>query len=100
VNGVETIYASKEVILSAGSEVRTMLVGPIVSPGCIMPKIGLAVNGIRMDRESHHHGEHGPLKVGWPQAMTNSSVLPQLDETFQQLGPTCNLFRCGHLELF
>ncbi|KAJ6159400.1 Glucose-methanol-choline oxidoreductase N-terminal [Penicillium chrysogenum] len=33
-----------------------------------------------------YHGEHGPLKVGWPQAMTNSSVLPQLDETFQQLG--------------
>lgn len=31
-----------------------MLVGPIVSPGCIMPKIGLAVNGIRIDRESHH----------------------------------------------
>ncbi|OQE13541.1 hypothetical protein PENFLA_c046G06209 [Penicillium flavigenum] len=33
-----------------------------------------------------YHGERGPLKVGWPQAMTNSSVLPQLDETFQQLG--------------
>lgn len=33
-----------------------------------------------------YHGEHGPLKVGWPREMTNSSVLPQLDETFQQLG--------------
>lgn len=33
-----------------------------------------------------YHGEHGPLKVGWPSAMTNGSVLPAVDETFQQLG--------------
>lgn len=33
-----------------------------------------------------YHGEDGPLKVGWPRAMTNSSVLPAVDETFQQLG--------------
>lgn len=33
-----------------------------------------------------YHGEHGPLKVGWPRAMTNSSALPNVDETFQQLG--------------
>ncbi|KAJ5781364.1 Glucose-methanol-choline oxidoreductase N-terminal [Penicillium paradoxum] len=33
-----------------------------------------------------HHGQNGPLKVGWPISMTNSSLLPKLDETFQQLG--------------
>ncbi|OQD95359.1 hypothetical protein PENVUL_c114G02304 [Penicillium vulpinum] len=33
-----------------------------------------------------HHGQHGPLKVGWPRAMTNNSLLPGLDETFNQLG--------------
>lgn len=33
-----------------------------------------------------YHGEQGPLKVGWPQEMTNGSVLPTVDETFQQLG--------------
>lgn len=37
-----------------------------------------------------YHGEHGPLKVGWSKAMTNSSVLPVLDETFQQLGVSYN----------
>jgi len=37
-----------------------------------------------------YHGEHGPLKVGWPNEMTNSSVLPILDETFQRLGVSYN----------
>jgi choline dehydrogenase-like flavoprotein len=34
----------------------------------------------------NYHGENGPLKVGWPNMMTNSSMLPILDETFQTLG--------------
>lgn len=33
-----------------------------------------------------YHGQNGPLKVGWPRFMTNSSVLPDLDQTFQKLG--------------
>jgi choline dehydrogenase-like flavoprotein len=37
-----------------------------------------------------YHGEHGPLKVGWPKVITNSSVLPVLDETFQKLGVSYN----------
>ncbi|KAJ5666622.1 hypothetical protein N7462_011031 [Penicillium macrosclerotiorum] len=38
------------------------------------------------DYYTSYHGYHGPLKVGWPKAMTNSSVLPLLDETFNQIG--------------
>ncbi|KAJ5662148.1 uncharacterized protein N7477_009764 [Penicillium maclennaniae] len=34
----------------------------------------------------NYHGENGPLKVGWPNMMTNSSMLSILDETFQTLG--------------
>ncbi|KAJ5152788.1 uncharacterized protein N7482_009266 [Penicillium canariense] len=37
-----------------------------------------------------YHGEEGLLKVGWPNAMTNSSLLPTLDETFNQLGVPYN----------
>lgn len=37
-----------------------------------------------------YHGENGPLKVGWPTLMTNSSVLSVLDETFKQLGVPYN----------
>lgn len=37
-----------------------------------------------------YHGENGPLKVGWPTFMTNSSVLRVLDETFKQLGVSYN----------
>lgn len=37
-----------------------------------------------------YHGESGPLKVGWPTSMTNSSVLPVLDTTFKQLGVDYN----------
>ncbi|CAG8422871.1 unnamed protein product [Penicillium salamii] len=42
------------------------------------------------DYYKSYHGEHGPLKVGWPKAMTNSTMLPILDETFQQLGLSYN----------
>ncbi|KAL4806765.1 alcohol oxidase [Aspergillus unguis] len=45
------------------------------------------------DQEDHgasynasYHGMHGPLKVGWPTSMTNSSVFPVLEETFEKLG--------------
>lgn len=37
-----------------------------------------------------YHGESGPVKVGWPTVMTNSSVLPVLDKTFKQLGVAYN----------
>lgn len=37
-----------------------------------------------------YHGESGPLKVGWPIMMTNSSMLPILDETFQKIGVPYN----------
>lgn len=33
-----------------------------------------------------YHGENGPVKVGWPKLMTNSSMLPVLDETLSGLG--------------
>jgi len=33
-----------------------------------------------------YHGENGPVKVGWPMMMTNSSMLPILDQTFQNMG--------------
>ncbi|CAG8191009.1 unnamed protein product [Penicillium olsonii] len=42
------------------------------------------------DYYKSYHGDHGPLKVGWPKAMTNSSLLPILDETFQHLGVSYN----------
>ncbi|KAK9848416.1 hypothetical protein MYU51_016609 [Penicillium brevicompactum] len=42
------------------------------------------------DYYKSYHGEHGPLKVGWPKFMTNSSVLPILDQTFQQVGVSYN----------
>lgn len=37
-----------------------------------------------------YHGKIGPVKVGWPKAMTNTSMLPELDETFRQLGLSYN----------
>lgn len=37
-----------------------------------------------------YHGENGPLKVGWPTSVTNSEVLPVLDQTFTQLGVPYN----------
>ncbi|KAL6239672.1 hypothetical protein BDW75DRAFT_249747 [Aspergillus navahoensis] len=36
--------------------------------------------------DANYHGKNGPLKVGWPTAMTNSSVFPVLNETIEQLG--------------
>lgn len=33
-----------------------------------------------------YHGQDGPLKVGWPTRMPNSSVLPTLDHTLTKLG--------------
>ncbi|RAK78172.1 GMC family oxidoreductase [Aspergillus fijiensis CBS 313.89] len=37
-----------------------------------------------------YHGLHGPLKVGWPTSMTNSSVFPVLEQTFAKLGVEYN----------
>ncbi|KAJ5751450.1 uncharacterized protein N7511_008415 [Penicillium nucicola] len=42
------------------------------------------------DYDARYHGENGPLKVGWPTAMTNKSVLPVLNKTFEQLGVSYN----------
>ncbi|PYI02328.1 choline dehydrogenase [Aspergillus sclerotiicarbonarius CBS 121057] len=36
--------------------------------------------------DAEYHGEDGPLKVGWPTAMTNSSVFTVLNETMDHLG--------------
>ncbi|KUL86374.1 hypothetical protein ZTR_08632 [Talaromyces verruculosus] len=38
------------------------------------------------DYDIRYHGVKGPLKVGWPNAMTNSTVFPILNETLNQLG--------------
>lgn len=37
-----------------------------------------------------YHGLDGPLKVGWPTSMTNSSVFPALEQTFEKLGVAYN----------
>jgi choline dehydrogenase-like flavoprotein len=37
-----------------------------------------------------YHGETGPLKVGWPTQITNRTMLPMLDQTFNQLGVPYN----------
>ncbi|KAB8223270.1 hypothetical protein BDV33DRAFT_44181 [Aspergillus novoparasiticus] len=37
-----------------------------------------------------YHGLNGPLKVGWPTSMTNSSVFPALQQTFEKLGVQYN----------
>lgn len=37
-----------------------------------------------------YHGRNGPLKVGWPTSMTNSSVFPVLQQTFEKLGVQYN----------
>uniref|UniRef100_A0A093V5S3 glucose oxidase n=1 Tax=Talaromyces marneffei PM1 TaxID=1077442 RepID=A0A093V5S3_TALMA len=37
-----------------------------------------------------YHGFNGPLKVGWPTSMTNSSVFPILQQTFERLGVQYN----------
>ncbi|GCB20568.1 glucose oxidase [Aspergillus awamori] len=37
-----------------------------------------------------YHGLNGPLKVGWPNSMTNSSVFPVLEQTFEKLGVQYN----------
>ncbi|CAI7667780.1 unnamed protein product [Penicillium pancosmium] len=42
------------------------------------------------DYYSDYHGEHGPMKVGWPKFLTNSTVLPALDESFNHLGVPYN----------
>lgn len=42
------------------------------------------------DYYAEYHGMNGPLKVGWPTFMTNSSVLRVLDETFNKLGVPFN----------
>lgn len=37
-----------------------------------------------------YHGMNGPLNVGWPTEITNSTMLPALDQTFNQLGVPFN----------
>jgi choline dehydrogenase-like flavoprotein len=37
-----------------------------------------------------YHGLNGPLKVGWPTSMTNSSVFNALKQTFEKLGVDYN----------
>lgn len=37
-----------------------------------------------------YHGLEGPLKVGWPTSMTNSSIFVALNETLDKLGVSYN----------
>ncbi|KAF3395338.1 Glucose oxidase [Talaromyces pinophilus] len=54
------------------------------SEGFQVPTVDQIDRGANYD--IRYHGVNGPLKVGWPNAMTNSSVFPILNETLQQLG--------------
>ncbi|KAL2834369.1 hypothetical protein BDW59DRAFT_46795 [Aspergillus cavernicola] len=54
------------------------------SEGFEVPTQDQTAHGAEYDPK--YHGKNGPLKVGWPTAMTNSSVFPVLNETFEQLG--------------
>ncbi|RDW78651.1 GMC family oxidoreductase [Aspergillus mulundensis] len=54
------------------------------SEGFDVPTKDQIAHGANYDAD--YHGKNGPLKVGWPTSMTNSSVFPVLNETFEQLG--------------
>lgn len=58
------------------------------SEGFQVPTLGQIDSGA--DYFIRYHGEDGPVKVGWPNAMTNSSLLPVLDETLSGLGVPYN----------
>ncbi|KAL4742755.1 hypothetical protein BDV11DRAFT_216812 [Aspergillus similis] len=54
------------------------------SEGFEVPTQDQIAHGASYDAD--YHGQNGPVKVGWPTAMTNSSVFPVLNETFEHLG--------------
>ncbi|KAL3473704.1 hypothetical protein BJX99DRAFT_272124 [Aspergillus californicus] len=54
------------------------------SEGFQVPTADQIAHGASYDAK--YHGTTGPLKVGWPTGMTNSSVFTVLNETFEQLG--------------
>ncbi|KAL2826935.1 choline dehydrogenase [Aspergillus pseudoustus] len=54
------------------------------SEGFDAPTQAQTADGANYDAE--YHGENGPLKVGWPTAMTNESVFSVLNQTMEQLG--------------
>lgn len=58
------------------------------SEGFQVPTLDQIDNGA--DYYIRYHGEDGPVKVGWPKAMTNSSILTALDETLSGLGVPYN----------
>ncbi|THC94870.1 hypothetical protein EYZ11_005632 [Aspergillus tanneri] len=58
------------------------------SEGFQIPTKDQIVHGASYDIS--YHGTNGPLKVGWPAAMTNSSALTALNETMQKLGISYN----------
>jgi choline dehydrogenase-like flavoprotein len=49
-----------------------------------VPAQDLIAHGASYDAD--YQGRNGPVKVGWPTAMTNSIVFPVLKETFEHLG--------------
>ncbi len=54
------------------------------SEGFQMPTADQIAHGASYD--ANYHGMKGPLKVGWPTGMTNTSVFPVLNKTFEKLG--------------
>lgn len=54
------------------------------SEGFQVPTADQIAHGASYD--ANYHGTKGPLKVGWPTGMTNSSVFPVLNKTFEKLG--------------
>ncbi|KAL4868999.1 hypothetical protein BDV12DRAFT_185557 [Aspergillus spectabilis] len=54
------------------------------SEGFEVPTQDQTAHGANYEADSH--GKDGPLKVGWPTAMTNSSIFPVLNETMERLG--------------
>ncbi|KAL4771361.1 hypothetical protein BDW60DRAFT_190654 [Aspergillus nidulans var. acristatus] len=58
------------------------------SEGFEVPTQDQIAHGASYDAD--YHGQNGPVKVGWPTAMTNSSVFPVLNETFERLGVRYN----------
>ncbi|KAL4957462.1 hypothetical protein BDW69DRAFT_156146 [Aspergillus filifer] len=54
------------------------------SEGFEVPTKDQIVHGANYNPD--YHGTDGPLKVGWPNSMTNSSVVSALNETFESVG--------------
>lgn len=77
-----------ELVGNKGWNWKTLLPYYKKSEGFQVPTLDQIDNGA--DYFIRYHGEDGPVKVGWPNAMTNASLLPVLDETLSGLGVPYN----------